>query len=115
MVRSKLLAAVTHIGRRAAKRKFSLAFSFLGVFVVIPVCLYILLGYTLADDPRLVPYAFRNARNVLLVTAHPDDECLFFSPSILQSWGKEHVNRAILVLSSGNIPSCGLTDLRPRI
>jgi LmbE family N-acetylglucosaminyl deacetylase len=38
---------------------------------------------------------------VLLITAHPDDESLFFTPSILYHVGHPHVTRHLLVLSSG--------------
>jgi N-acetylglucosaminylphosphatidylinositol deacetylase len=91
------------LGRRIARRKLcAISILFLITFVL-PIFLYTLLAYVIAGDPRLVPHAIRNARNVLLITAHPDDECLFFSPSLLQSWGKPHVNRHLLVLSSGRL------------
>ncbi|RAL14188.1 PIG-L family deacetylase [Aspergillus homomorphus CBS 101889] len=72
--------------------------------------LYLLLAYPLADDPRLVPHNLQRARHVLLVTAHPDDETLFFSPTILYHRRAPDVTRALLVLSSGNYN--GLGDLR---
>lgn len=97
----RLARLARHLGRRAARKKSSIVLAVGVIFFLIPLVLYFLLAYTLAGDPRLVPHAIRNARNVLLITAHPDDECLFFSPSILQVWGNSHVNRAILVLSSG--------------
>ena len=63
--------------------------------------LYALLAYWLAEDPRLVPETIQRARNVLLVTAHPDDETLFFSPTILHGHDNPDVTRALLVLSTG--------------
>ncbi|KAN0077483.1 putative deacetylase LmbE-like domain containing protein [Elaphomyces granulatus] len=61
-----------------------------------------------AGDPRLLPLAIRNARSVLLVVAHPDDECLFFGPSILNVWAEDRsVGRALLVLSSGDYDGLG--------
>jgi len=39
--------------------------------------------------------------------AHPDDECLFFGPSILNAWGDRRVGRALLVLSSGDYDGLG--------
>ncbi|KAL1970285.1 hypothetical protein VTN77DRAFT_5445 [Rasamsonia byssochlamydoides] len=104
---SILLGLARHLGRRASRKKSSIALALVVIFFLIPLVLYFLLAYTLAGDPRLVPHAIRNARNVLLITAHPDDECLFFSPSILHAWGNPHVNRAILVLSSGNYDGLG--------
>lgn len=111
MAGSKILAGAVHLGRRVVRRKVSIASTLFVVCFCLPLVLYVLLGSYLANDPRLVPHAIRNARNVLLITAHPDDECLFFSPSILQSWGKPNVNRHILVLSSGAYPPSPLGTL----
>ncbi|EEA19304.1 hypothetical protein TMatcc_009439 [Talaromyces marneffei ATCC 18224] len=107
MAKSRILAVATHIGRRAYRYKLSVISTFFVIFFVIPIFLYTLLGTYLANDPRLVPHAIRNARNVLLITAHPDDESLFFSPSILHNSEKPHVNRHLLVLSSGNFNGLG--------
>jgi N-acetylglucosaminylphosphatidylinositol deacetylase len=96
-----LLGFARHLGRRASRRKSSLLFLFFTSLLVLPVILYFLLAYFVAGDPRLLPLAFRDARSVLLVVAHPDDECLFFGPSILNAWGNPNVGRALLVLSSG--------------
>ena len=71
------------------------------------LCLYLLLAYYLADDPRLIPDAFRHARRPILITAHPDDETLFFSPSILYHRHDGRVTRSLLVISSGK---CTLTS-----
>lgn len=62
---------------------------------------YWLLAYRLTNDPRLVPRAFRQAKNILFVTAHPDDESLFFSPSVLYRSDDPAVTRGLLVLSAG--------------
>jgi N-acetylglucosaminylphosphatidylinositol deacetylase len=32
--------------------------------------------------------AFSNSKNILIVIAHPDDECMFFGPAILYLIGK---------------------------
>jgi hypothetical protein len=97
-----LLNLARHFGRRASRRKSSLLFLFFTSLLVVPVILYIVLAYMVAGDPRLLPLAIRNARSVLLVVAHPDDECLFFGPSILNVWAEDRsVGRALLVLSSG--------------
>eukprot|EP00262_Sarcandra_glabra_P019858 TRINITY_DN770_c0_g1_i1.p1 TRINITY_DN770_c0_g1~~TRINITY_DN770_c0_g1_i1.p1 ORF type:complete len:261 (-),score=15.90 TRINITY_DN770_c0_g1_i1:96-878(-) len=45
-------------------------------------------------------------RNVLLVVAHPDDESMFFSPTILYLTSKGH-NLHILCLSTGNADGKG--------
>ncbi|CAI7637637.1 unnamed protein product [Penicillium crustosum] len=70
--------------------------------VIWALLLYFILAYYLADDPRLVPDIFRHARRPILIVAHPDDETLFFSPSILYHRHAPHVTRSLLVISSGN-------------
>ncbi|KAB8228370.1 hypothetical protein ETB97_012794 [Aspergillus alliaceus] len=104
-----MLHFIRHLIQRAWKRPSSLAFTLIAAFIITPVFLYHLLAY-LANDPRLVPSAFRTAKNILLVTAHPDDETLFFSPSILYRSKDATVNRALLAISSGNYE--GIGDLR---
>ncbi|XP_022103658.1 N-acetylglucosaminyl-phosphatidylinositol de-N-acetylase-like [Acanthaster planci] len=47
------------------------------------------------------------AKNVLLVTAHPDDECMFFSPTILQLTKEPHTELHLLCLSTGNYNNLG--------
>ncbi|GLA99763.1 hypothetical protein AtubIFM57143_008461 [Aspergillus tubingensis] len=74
------------------------------------IFLYLLLAYYLAGDPRLVPHTIQQARNVLLVTAHPDDETLFFSPTILHGRDNPDVTRSLLVLSTGDYHGQG--DIR---
>lgn len=56
--------------------------------------------------PVRPPFAFRR---VLLLTAHPDDECLFFSPTLL---ALAHHQVYSLTLSTGNAD--GLGNLRQR-
>ena len=96
-----MLHLITHLIQRIWRRPVTLALTFLTVFLIAPLFLYHLLAYYLANDPRLVPSAFRTAKNILLVTAHPDDETLFFSPSILYRNDDATVTRGLLALSSG--------------
>lgn len=42
-----------------------------------------------------------NMRNVLIVTAHPDDECMFFGPSTV-AFGNADCNVFLICLSRGN-------------
>ena len=50
------------------------------------------------------------AANVLLLTAHPDDECMFFSPTILALLAAEPPpNLYSLCLSVGNADGLGVT------
>ncbi|KAE8351238.1 putative deacetylase LmbE-like domain-containing protein [Aspergillus coremiiformis] len=105
-----MLYLIRHLIRRVRKRPSTLAFTLLTLILIAPLLLYHLLAYYLANDPRLVPRAFRTAKNILLITAHPDDETLFFSPSILYRNDDPTVNRALLTISSGNYE--GIGDLR---
>jgi N-acetylglucosaminylphosphatidylinositol deacetylase len=52
-----------------------------------------------------------NTKNFLIVVAHPDDECLFFSPTILGLISRGKIGH-ILVLSKGN--SLGLGPIREK-
>lgn len=45
--------------------------------------------------------ALKNKKSALIVTAHPDDECMFFAPTIL-NLKKVNINMHILCLSNGN-------------
>ncbi|XP_038075372.1 N-acetylglucosaminyl-phosphatidylinositol de-N-acetylase-like [Patiria miniata] len=42
------------------------------------------------------------AKNVLVVTAHPDDECMFFAPTILQLAREPNTQVYLLCLSTGD-------------
>ncbi|KAE8168137.1 putative deacetylase LmbE-like domain-containing protein [Aspergillus tamarii] len=84
-----------------------LAFPLTLLIIVLSLGLYLLLAYPLANDPRLVPVAFQEARSILLVTAHPDDETLFFSPTITYRQNDANVKRSLLVISSGNYDGLG--------
>jgi N-acetylglucosaminylphosphatidylinositol deacetylase len=70
--------------------------------LVIPLVLQWLLAYVVGRDARLLPPELLQAKNVLIVTAHPDDECLFFSPSILGVLDRNRaINGGLLVMSTG--------------
>jgi N-acetylglucosaminylphosphatidylinositol deacetylase len=74
----------------------------LPIVLIVPLLLQILLADVIGKDPRLFPPALRQAKNLLIVTAHPDDECLFFSPSILGALsGSSDISGNLLVLSTG--------------
>ncbi|KAE8418650.1 putative deacetylase LmbE-like domain-containing protein [Aspergillus pseudocaelatus] len=84
-----------------------LAFPLTLLIIAVSLGLYLLLAYSLANDPRLVPIAFQEAKSILLVTAHPDDETLFFSPTITYRQNDAGVKRSLLVISSGNYDGLG--------
>jgi N-acetylglucosaminylphosphatidylinositol deacetylase len=56
--------------------------------------------FSLAQFQKILPFTRNN--NVLILTAHPDDECMFFGPTIssLKSLAKSRVH--VLCLSTGN-------------
>lgn len=53
-------------------------------------------------DSNSMGKRIRNFKRVLLVIAHPDDECLFFGPTILKLTKSAHCDFHLLCLSSGN-------------
>ncbi|XP_037038377.1 N-acetylglucosaminyl-phosphatidylinositol de-N-acetylase [Bradysia coprophila] len=59
--------------------------------------------FHLINDIRLAQY-----RRVLIVTAHPDDECMFFGPTILSlTQRREPCTVYLLCLSNGNFEQLG--------
>lgn len=70
--------------------------------VLTPVILQWLIANVVGNDARILPPQLQHAKNLLVVTAHPDDECLFFSPSILGVLDRnKNVMGGLLVMSTG--------------
>jgi N-acetylglucosaminylphosphatidylinositol deacetylase len=79
-------------------------------FICIPVTLYICL-LTLSNNRAFIPIEFQqNQYRLLLIVAHPDDECLFFSPTLRVLQKQYHVNLSLVVFSRGN--RVGLGEIR---
>ncbi|OOQ88771.1 putative GlcNAc-PI de-N-acetylase [Penicillium brasilianum] len=103
-----ILRVVKRLGRRLLAQSWpAIICALAGTLLTCVLLLYLTLAYYLADDPRLVPDGFRHARRPMLITAHPDDETLFFSPSILYHRHEDPVTRSLLVISSGNYNGIG--------
>ena len=51
----------------------------------------------------------KTARRVLLVTSHPDDECMFFGPTVLSLTRNPQVNVFLLCMSNGDYRRDGMT------
>ena len=70
--------------------------------LVLPLTLYIFLAYIVPVSPALIPVSLLLAKHPVLIVAHPDDESLFFGPTVL-ALNKAGVKKElrILVLSSG--------------
>ncbi|KAI9680379.1 MAG: hypothetical protein M1829_001265 [Trizodia sp. TS-e1964] len=106
---ASLKALIRAILVRPPRPRAVLRFVFL-VFGVLPVLLFLLLAYPLAHSPHLVPAPIQSAKNLLLVTAHPDDECLFFGPSVLSILARNaNTTGGLLVFSAGNNYGLGET------
>jgi len=81
-------------------------------FICIPTVFYIVL-LCLSNNQAFIPKEFQqNQYRLLLIVAHPDDECLFFSPSLRVLQKQYHVHLSLLVFSRGN--HVGLGDIRAR-
>ena len=74
------------------------------ILLVLPLFLQWLVAYVVGSDARLLPSSLQGAKDLLIVTAHPDDECLFFAPSILGVLDRNNeVRGSLLVMSTGKI------------
>jgi N-acetylglucosaminylphosphatidylinositol deacetylase len=72
------------------------------VALLVPILLQCVIAYLIGSDARILPPQLLAAKNLLVVTAHPDDECLFFAPSILGTLdGNPDIKGALLVMSTG--------------
>jgi N-acetylglucosaminylphosphatidylinositol deacetylase len=94
---------VTSLSKSKAVRRYvNLLLRILAFVLILSILLQFILAYIVAKDPRILPPALRRAKNLLIVTAHPDDECLFFSPAILGVLdGNPDTTGGLIVLSSG--------------
>lgn len=63
--------------------------------------LYIVVAFLIPPTPVLIPPSLLYAKRPLLVVAHPDDESLFFGPTLLSLTRWQGTSLNILVLSSG--------------
>jgi N-acetylglucosaminylphosphatidylinositol deacetylase len=71
-------------------------------FLVAPSVLYLFLAYIVPTSPALIPVSLLLSKRPVLIVAHPDDESLFFGPTILAlNKVGERKELRILVLSSG--------------
>ncbi|KAL2845861.1 glycan biosynthesis protein [Aspergillus pseudoustus] len=108
---ARLAALIRRANRRVRRYGWRrLVLAAVAVVITTALLLYFLLAYTLADSPRLIPESIQYARNIVFVTAHPDDETLFFSPTVLYHRHDPRVTRSLLVISSGNYN--GIGDVR---
>lgn len=84
----------------------------ISIVIVIPLIIYLFL-LVLSKTRAFVPVELnRNRYSLLLVVAHPDDECLFFSPTLRVLQTQYHLNLNLIVFSRGN--HVGLGEIRAR-
>ncbi|EFP93400.2 N-acetylglucosaminylphosphatidylinositol deacetylase [Puccinia graminis f. sp. tritici CRL 75-36-700-3] len=86
-------------GLRKHRTKFRLLVVFLTLW---PLLCWTGIFLLFSDHPALFPSSLRGSKSTLFVVAHPDDECLFFAPSILATVQRAKSHGALLVMSSGN-------------
>ncbi|KAK3358002.1 putative deacetylase LmbE-like domain-containing protein [Lasiosphaeria hispida] len=104
---ARLVQSLSKVPRRVWRWVIRLAV----LAIVAPLLLQWLIAYLVGSDARLLPPQLLSAKNLLIVTAHPDDECLFFAPSILGVLDRNReVVGGLLVMSKGN--NYGVGDLR---
>ncbi|KAL2156633.1 hypothetical protein VTH82DRAFT_1378 [Thermothelomyces myriococcoides] len=89
--------------RRIPRRVWRWALRVAVITLLLPILLQWVVAYLVGSDTRILPPQLLAAKSLLIVTAHPDDECLFFSPSILGVLDRNRgVTGALLVMSTGN-------------
>lgn len=100
MLRPTASRLISRLSRRAWRSILRVAL----ILLVMPLFLQWLIGYLVGGDARLLPSSLQGAKNLLIVTAHPDDETLFFAPSILGVLDRNHdVKGGLLVISTGEL------------
>ncbi|KAK9670899.1 N-acetylglucosaminyl-phosphatidylinositol de-N-acetylase, partial [Basidiobolus ranarum] len=79
---------------------------FLPLLISLAIPAFFIYVFCVARPPSAsIPFFGSGMKNILLVTAHPDDECMFFGPTLLnlQKTSQLHV----LCLSKGNHDKLG--------
>ncbi|KAK6621242.1 hypothetical protein RUM43_011548 [Polyplax serrata] len=74
------------------------------IYIVFSFCFYCFIIRT-----KLVRHmgTIANCKNVLFVTSHPDDECMFFGPTIISLSNRPDFSVYLLCLSRGNFQNLG--------
>ncbi|KAI8352072.1 putative deacetylase LmbE-like domain-containing protein [Blakeslea trispora] len=71
--------------------------------LVVIVSLFVYAYFSLAQFEKVLP--FKN--NILILTAHPDDECMFFGPTLTSLKTLTKTRLHVLCLSTGNAEGLG--------
>ena len=76
-------------------------------FILVILLTFCLTFYALFANARRKE--IRTAKRVLLVTSHPDDECMFFGPTVLSMTRNPAVSLFLLCMSNGDYRREGQT------
>ncbi|KAK4450948.1 hypothetical protein QBC34DRAFT_60813 [Podospora aff. communis PSN243] len=107
----KVIAKPALLLSRVPRRAWRWLFRVALIALLLPLFLQWIIAYIVGGDARILPPQLLAARNLLIVTAHPDDECLFFAPSILGVLDRNRdMTGGLLVMSTGN--NYGIGELR---
>lgn len=70
------------------------------IYILFSICFYCFIIQT-----KLVRHVgnINNCKNILFVISHPDDECMFFGPTIVTLSNKPDCNVYLLCLSRGKV------------
>lgn len=80
--------------------------------ILIPIIIYLFIIITpIKNIQSFIPMEIKNSKKFLIVVAHPDDECLFFSPTIIGLTSRKKQGH-LIVLSNGN--NYGLGSIRQK-
>ncbi len=102
MLQLQLPTKLSRLLSRVSRRTWRWVFRIALLALLAPVVLQWVVAYLVGSDARLLPPQLQAAKNLLIVTAHPDDESLFFAPSILGVLDRNHhVRGSLLVMSTG--------------
>jgi N-acetylglucosaminylphosphatidylinositol deacetylase len=93
---------------RFGRARSSLTRTLFVLLVLWPTVFYLFIAYVVPTSPALIPASLLLSKRPLLIVAHPDDESLFFGPTLLRLTQTSHKTAAgerkelrVLVLSSG--------------
>lgn len=98
----QLAAKSTQLLSKVPRRAWRWIVRVILIALLVPLVLQWIIAYVVGSDARILPPQLLSAKNLLVVTAHPDDECLFFAPSILGILDRNMaVTGGLLAMSTG--------------
>lgn len=99
----KIMTAYINVYRAEAFNYFHHNAQYLFIIVVAYIIFSCIFYFSLVRFSLLLEVGkIQSCKNILFLIAHPDDECMFFGPSIVSLTGKPNANVYLLCLSRGN-------------